>query len=360
MHRREFLTRLTANMAMALIVVASGSRRAVAQGLRPARRARPLVAIVADNAGTETTDLMIPHAVLSRCGAVDVVVVAPEPGRITLMPALAISAQLALAEFDARYPEGADCVVVPALHHADNERILAWLARQFARRANIAGICEGARVLGKAGLLDGRAATTHWYAAQELRKAYPTMRWVSNRRYVVDDGIMTTTGVSASLPAALVLVEAIAGRQRAQELAAQLGIRDLGDGHDSGRFHLGAAHVWRVIANTALLWRHETVEIAAQAGLDGIALALTADAWSRTYRSQAVLTAPAGWSGPLPSQDGLLLHTQPAQAGTLPLSLQGDLPAAAHLERALAAISARYGSSTAALVALQLEYAWPQ
>nr|QQZ51993.1 DJ-1/PfpI family protein [Phenylobacterium glaciei] len=85
-------------------------------------------------------------------------------------------------------------------------------ARPGRQGATIVSICEGARVLANAGLLHDRRATTHWSALKGLTKAYPDTTWVRDRRYVQDGAVISTTGVSASIPASLALVEAIAGR----------------------------------------------------------------------------------------------------------------------------------------------------
>src|SRR3546814_787892 len=135
------------------------------------------------NRGSETTDLMIPYAVLTRSGIADVIVVAPDRSPIAMMPALSIRPQSTLGAFDSAHPEGADYVIVPAFHHDDREGpILDWLRKQAVSRATIIGICEGVKVVGRAGLLDGRRATTHWYAIGALQRAYPTMQWVRDRR----------------------------------------------------------------------------------------------------------------------------------------------------------------------------------
>src|SRR3546814_9652786 len=93
------------------------------------------------------------------------------------LPALSIRPQSTLGAFDSAHPEGADYVIVPAFHHDDREGpILDWLRKQAVSRATIIGICEGVKVVGRAGLLDGRRATTHWYAIGALQRAYPTMQ----------------------------------------------------------------------------------------------------------------------------------------------------------------------------------------
>lgn len=333
--------------------------RETINGMRPPKRRRPVVAILADNRGSETTDLMIPYAVLKRSGAADVIVVAPAPSPIALMPVLSIQPQSTLDAFDRTYPDGADYVVVPAFHHDDRKGpILDWLRRQATLRATIIGICEGARVVGRAGLLDGRRATSHWSAIGSLQRAHPTMRWVRDRRYVVDRGVVTTTGVTASIPLSLALVEAIGGPAAAAELSARIGVASYDALHQGDRFSLNANWVSRAIANSIAIWNHETVGIPIADGVDDIALALTADAWSRTYRSKAVTVAQRS---SIRTRDGLVVQTDRLSSGAAAPDVLMPLPEkslpAQSLDVALFNIASRYGDTTAGFVALQLEYA---
>ena len=250
-----------------------------------------MIAVVAANAGTETTDYLVPFSVLARSDVGDVAALSAEPGPITLMPALEIETRETIAQFDARVPDGADYVIVPALHDPATPAVVEWVKRQHAAGATIVGICSGARVLSRAGLLRDRAATGHWYDVDDLREENPATRWVPHRRYVADRGVVTTTGVSASLPVSVALVEAIAGPDRARAVADDLGLASWDAGHDSDAFRDGTAYVWTVVWNTLAFWGHETIALPAHDGIDEIALAFTADAWSRTYRSDAVATA---------------------------------------------------------------------
>src|SRR5262245_60861816 len=78
-------------------------------------RPRPVVAIVGLTRGTETTDYLIPYGVLTASEAAQVFALGTESGAIQLMPALKVEPQATVAEFDARFPEGADFVIVPAV-----------------------------------------------------------------------------------------------------------------------------------------------------------------------------------------------------------------------------------------------------
>jgi transcriptional regulator GlxA family with amidase domain len=321
--------------------------------LRPPKHARPLVAVLAHNDGTETTDFVVPYGVLRESDAADVLAVALRDEPVTMMPALRIRAQLDVAAFDRTHPEGADYVIVPAMHHADDPAVSRWLAAQARSGATIVGICDGAWVLGAAGLLDGRAATTHWFSRARLREKFPSMTWAEDRRYVADRGVVTTTGVSASIPLSLTLVEAIAGRERAEALARELGARDFGASHSSRAFVLDRGSLWTALANTLAFWSHETVGLRAEPGVDEVALALTADAYSRTYRTsvRTVSSAPESVS-----RRGLTILADEVGAGgarEIPLAPVGE----SALDAALAGIARRYGPATADFVALQLEYA---
>lgn len=80
--------------------------QALTIGVPKAGRTRPLVAIVADNAGTETTDFIVPYAILKASGAVDVVAVSADEGEVELMPALRMLADTTFDRFDATTPAG--------------------------------------------------------------------------------------------------------------------------------------------------------------------------------------------------------------------------------------------------------------
>lgn len=324
--------------------------------LRPPKRQRPVVAVLGDNQGTETTDYLMPYGVLKQSGLAEVWALAIAPGLLPLHPALAIKPQATAAEFDARYPDGADYVIVPAMHHSGNPAVLAWIKAQAAKGAMIVGVCSGVRVLSKAGLLRERAATGFWYDLDDLRRENPSMRWVRDRRYVVDSGVATTTGITATIPASLAIVEAIGGKPAAAALARELGVESWDAAHDSDAFRLGR-HFWTATGNMLAFWNHETVGIPVAEGVDEIALALTADIYSRTYRSHAFTLAER--RDVLTTRRGIqLVPDQAAGNARVDLVLpavSAERPTRA-LETALDDVAKRYGKRTAAIVALQLEY----
>ena len=321
-----------------------------------AGRSRPLVVVIADNAGTETTDFVIPYGVLKESGAADVVTVSTEKGVVQLIPALRVHTDMTVAEFDAGVPAGADMVIVPAMSHNDSPALVAWVRSQSRKGAMVVAICEGARVVAHAGLLEGKAATTHWSALKSNASEFPGTTWVRDRRYVADGQVMTTAGVSASIPASLALVEAIAGRDLALGTAQRLGISAWGTAHDTSAFAFTLGRVSMAATNWLAWWGHETVEIPVKDSFDEVAVALTADAWSRTFRSKALATHSTHL---VRSRRGLVLETDAPPKAARSVRVAGGEPPAHALTAAIQQIAERYGPATADFVAIQLEYPRP-
>ena len=330
---------------------------AMLASLKPAKRERPLVAVIGINDATETTDYLVPTGILRRADVGDVMMLATGPGPVQLYPALAVEPDATIAAFDAAHPEGADYVIVPAMSRDDDPAALAWLRSQAKKGATIIGICAGAKVVGAAGLLDGKRATTHWYYLGEMLKRSPTIRYVADRRMVVDDGVATTTGISASMPTMLTLIEAIAGRTKAEAVARDLGLEQWDARHASGAFRLTRPFATTVLANRMAFWNREELGIRLEPGMDEASLALAADAWSRTYRSSA--TTYAASPDAVETRNGI--RVIPDRAGTdwpegRRVSTFPDQRPADALDRTLDVITARYGDRTTNVVAMQLEY----
>jgi transcriptional regulator GlxA family with amidase domain len=325
--------------------------------LKPPKRQRPLIAIIGVNDATETTDYLMPYGILKRADVADVVTLATAAGPMTLFPALKIEPEATTAEFDTRNPEGADYVIVPAMSRDDDPAALQWIRSQSARGAIIIGVCAGAKVVGDAGLLHDKRATTHWYSIKELRGDHPTIRYVEDRRFVADSGVATTTGITASMPMSLTLIEAIAGRDKAAAIAREIGLANWDARHESDEFKFTRPFALTAIGNTAAFWNREQLGIELKGGIDEVSLALVADAWSRTYRSRAVTFA--GTADAQRSRNGIRILPDQVVANWPAerlLPSVGDRKPAEALDDTLRSITARYGSRTTDFVAMQLEY----
>ena len=339
--------------------VAAGEMDALLAFLKPHRRKRPLVAVVGLNDATETTDYLMPTGILRRADVADVVTLATGQGPIRLFPALTVEADATIAQFDARNPAGADYVIVPAMSRDDDPAVLAWLRDQSRKGAIILGVCAGAKVVAAAGLLDGKRATTHWYYLREMLGRHPSIAYVADRRVVADRGVATSTGISASMPMMLILIEAMAGRQQAEAVARDLGLPSWDIRHASHAFKLARPFATTVLGNVLAFWNRERVGVELRPGMDEVSLALVADAWSRTYRSRAVPFADT--SQAVETRNKVRVIPEAASAdwpSAEPLAaFTGQRPAQA-LDQTLQAIAGRYGARTANVVALQLEYPW--
>jgi putative intracellular protease/amidase len=326
------------------------------QAMKPRRAGKPVVAVLALNDATEMTDFLLPHAVLKRADVAEVHAVAPRHGRVTLYPALEVESAEDLDGFDRAHPSGADYVIVPAMSEDDDPAVTTWLRRQASRGARVIAVCSGARVAGRAGLLDGRRFAGHWYDRATLLSRHPGATYVPHLRYLVDGDVATTTGITASIPTLLALVEAIGGRHKADLLADELGVPSWVPMHDSRPFYLDAGRRWDFLVERAAFWRREQWRVDVHDGMDDVALALAVDAWTRTGRVSVVA---ASNSGAVRLRSGLILVADTGVGDYPTLPLTSGLAPIRQLDRTLCEIASRFGSSRRHWVMLEMEYPDP-
>jgi putative intracellular protease/amidase len=325
--------------------------------LKPPKRARPLVAMIGINESTEVTDYLMPAGILRRADVADVFMVATGPGPVNLYPALTVEPDITVADFDARHADGADYVIVPAMDPENDPAALQWIRSQAAKGATVIAVCAGAKVAAAAGLLDNKRGTTHWWYLEGLREKHPSIEYVPNRRIVADQGIVSTTGISASMPMSLTLIEAIAGREKAQDVARDLGLEHWDARHASDQFKFTRQFALTVMGNVAAFWNREQLGLEIAPGVDEVSLAIVADAWSRTYRSRAITLAKS--AGAIESRNGVRIVPDQVggdQSQATVVDSFGNRPPAQALDEVLARIESRYGPRTRYVVAMQLEY----
>lgn len=335
---------------------------AVAEKIAPYQarfgRSRPLIAVVGENSGTVVSDYVIPYGVLAQSGLADVVSLGTQPGALKLDP-LQIKPDSTVAEFDRRYPDGADYVFVPAVEKREDPTLVAWVTAQAAKGATMISICNGSFVLANAGLTRGHRATGHWSTYDSRLKKYPDTQWVKNIRYVVDGKIISSAGITAAIPTSLALVEAIGGTERATQLAKSLGVADWGTQHNSDAFKFESGDYFAGFANMVLRPSDE-IGVPVFDGVDEIALSLTAEAYSATLRSRVVALARS--NAPIKTRGGLVVLPERVigQGRRLDrvLAEWGAKPPTQALDEALLDITERYGARAARFVALEGEYPW--
>jgi transcriptional regulator GlxA family with amidase domain len=106
-----------------------------------------------------------------------------------------------------------------------NERLLRWIAERGKAVETLTSVCTGSMLLGQAGLLDGRRATTHWRSLPWMRDSFPTVT-VEEKLHVVEDGnVLTSAGISAGIDMALRVVARYHGDEVARATARNMEYR---------------------------------------------------------------------------------------------------------------------------------------
>jgi transcriptional regulator GlxA family with amidase domain len=126
----------------------------------------------------------------------------------------------------------ADIIIIPGGggYHADgtpfgsrremnNPIVLKWIQEQSANAQLTLSVCTGSLILAKAGLLDGKEATTHYLAIDGLRKVSDTITVKENIRFVDNETIITSAGISAGIDMSLYTVGKLLGKEAADETA---------------------------------------------------------------------------------------------------------------------------------------------
>jgi len=103
----------------------------------------------------------------------------------------------------------------PLLHDPET---LDWIRRTAAAARTVTSVCTGSLLYAKAGLLQGRRATTHWGALDLLESLDAGVK-VERALRVVDDGIISSAGVASGIDMAFYVVETMFGREVADETA---------------------------------------------------------------------------------------------------------------------------------------------
>ena len=116
-----------------------------------------------------------------------------------------------------------DVVLVPGgigtREGVENRTLLDWLAQRAAEAEIVTSVCTGAALLARAGLLDGRRATTNKAFFQWVADQGPRVTWVKVARWVDDGKFVTSSGVSAGIDMALHVISRTHGREVSENVA---------------------------------------------------------------------------------------------------------------------------------------------
>jgi transcriptional regulator GlxA family with amidase domain len=144
--------------------------------------------------------------------------VAERPGPVLARNGLSVNPDHTLADCPP-----ADLLLVPGgmgtrpLMH--NAMVVEWVRSRAAESELVLSVCTGALILGKAGLLDGLAATTHHGALELLRQTAPNTEIRDDTRFVDNGRVITSGGIAAGIDMALHVVGRLLGAEVAAETA---------------------------------------------------------------------------------------------------------------------------------------------
>lgn len=150
-----------------------------------------------------------------------IVTVAERPGPVT-------SAQGPRAVADHGFADcpPLDIVLVPGgmgtRREVDNPVLVEWIARQARKAEATTSVCTGAALLARAGVLDGRRATSNKRSFAWVTEQGPKVDWVRQARWVDEGNVVTSSGVSAGIDMALHLIGRIAGPAARDEIATRM------------------------------------------------------------------------------------------------------------------------------------------
>ncbi|GKU82646.1 DJ-1/PfpI family protein [Niallia sp. NCCP-28] len=120
-----------------------------------------------------------------------------------------------------------DIVIIPGGYGAEemeinNPNVISWIQKQQTKSNITASVCTGALLLAKAGILDGRKATTHWMDIDRLEREFPLVQVERSVKFVDEGTILTSGGISAGINMSFHLIIRLLGRDAAVQTAKRM------------------------------------------------------------------------------------------------------------------------------------------
>jgi transcriptional regulator GlxA family with amidase domain len=227
MQRRDFLSSAA---ALGLSLAASSATDALAQNAQakvstqgnklipPEKELIPVAVAISQN--TTWIDFVGPQAVFETWHF-DPVLKRPAPKfKIFMVGEKLEPVDSLIPDYTFETAPPARIVIVPA--QTGSPALLDWLRKVSEKTDVTMSVCVGARHLAKAGLLNGKTATTHHESIDRFAKDFPEVKWVRGVRFVEGAKISTGGGLTAGIDLALRVVERYFGRPAAQQVADHL------------------------------------------------------------------------------------------------------------------------------------------
>lgn len=152
----------------------------------------------------------------------------PSPFRVFLVaqtknPVVTTGGMKVLPDYDLDDCPSLDILVVPGgwgtRKEMNNDRLISWIGDRAKHLETLTSVCTGAFLLGRAGLLDGKRATTHWGSLDWMQKRFPAIQIERQMHYVEEGNLITAAGISAGIDMALRVVTCYFGEAVARNTA---------------------------------------------------------------------------------------------------------------------------------------------
>ena len=141
-------------------------------------------------------------------------------------PVVATGGMKVLPDYDLDSCPQVDILVVPGgwgtRKEMNNERLLKWINDRSRQVETLTSVCTGALLLGKAGLLDGKRATTHWRSLDWMQKLFPKVMVEKRLHFVEEGALFTSAGISAGIDMSLKVVARYCGEAIARATARHM------------------------------------------------------------------------------------------------------------------------------------------
>jgi transcriptional regulator GlxA family with amidase domain len=155
----------------------------------------------------------------------------PSPFNVFLIaeatsPVVATGGMKVVPDYDLDTCPQLDILIIPggwgAIREMNNERLVNWIGTRSKQVDTLSSVCTGALLLGKAGLLDGKRATTHWRFLDRMQELFPRVT-VERQVHFVEEGILfTSAGISAGIDMSLRIVARYFGEAVAKATARHM------------------------------------------------------------------------------------------------------------------------------------------
>jgi len=120
-----------------------------------------------------------------------------------------------------------DILIIPGGYGAEeieihNDVVISWIKDQMCKVSLMTSVCTGAFLLAKAGLLDGKSATTHWMDIDRLVREFEKVTVQRGVKYVDEGSIITAGGISAGINMSFFIIMKLIGKEIARTTAKRM------------------------------------------------------------------------------------------------------------------------------------------